>query len=201
EDKERFDKFTEELTDALSRFGDALSGGLGSGFYPYEDGYMPFDLYLSGGEDEFYALNNYMSGYYIKRFETDFENGVASAETPDGTLILDLEERPGTVKIGDGNFTCSYEDLEDCVFAHVRREGADDLYTPSYLIALYDDPELADSTGAEIHITFDFEREGDEFICHFPDGDLTFTYREGDETVLIGGVEFEASVYGYGGSD
>ena len=201
EDKERFDKFTEELTDALSRFGDAMSDGLGLGFAPNGDGYMSFDLYLTGGEDEFYALNNYMSGYYIKDLAMTLEDGVATVETPDGTLVLDLELRPETVKIGDATFTCEYSDTDDCVFASARREGEDDLYSPSYSVALYDDPDMADLTGASFNIWFDFEREGDEFICHLPDGDLTFTYREGDETVLIGGVEFETSVYGYGGSD
>ena len=201
EDKERFDKFTEELTDALSRFGDAMSDGLGLGFAPNGDGYMSFDLYLTGGEDEFYALNNYMSGYYIKDLAMTLEDGVATVETPDGTLVLDLELRPETVKIGDATFTCEYSDTDDCVFASARREGEDGLYSPTYSVALYDDPDMADLTGASFNIWFDFEREGDEFICHLPDGDLTFTYREGDETVLIGGVEFETSVYGYGGSD
>ena len=103
--------------------------------------------------------------------------------------------------IDGGTFTCEYSDLEDLVFARVFKEGEDDLYSPSYSVALYDDPDMADLTRASFNIWFDFEREGDEFICYFPDGVVTFTYREGDGTVLIGGAEFETSVYGYGESD
>ena len=190
EDGERFGKFTEELTDALTRFGDALSGELGGlyGFEPEDED--DAHVYLAG-EDDYFCLYDGGEGYYGKLIDLTLEDGKASVETPEGPLTVDLEERPDTVSVGRTSYVCDYVDTDAYVFICVYEEYEKEGEFSTYYITVYDDDPSA--SHVEFEIECDYVQDGDEYTFRLPDGDVTFTYREGDETVVIGGKEYFVS--------
>ena len=194
EDSERYEEYVKS-SDSLTMLLNTFFSG--PDYDEPEPDYSTYSLAISDGVGESYTFSSYDpgDGTRIRLLPLTFADGIASFEVDGEAVSIDYENEQDKVTIGGEEFHCSYEKYDGSIMIFVSLSHGLYQYLggDSYVLTVeFDDPETSYVTW---YRQFFYKTDGDEYVCHLPEGDVTFTYHEGDATVVIDGKEFDVRDY------